>query len=114
VIPVPGRHFEVYLAPSPQGRRPARGLSRWIARRPLTAFVVLALGLCWLVLMVPVLAFHGVIPGADLPIELFALGATLVVLLPLALWVTAVTDGRPGFGLCSSGCSGGGSVSAGG
>jgi membrane protease YdiL (CAAX protease family) len=96
VVPVSARHPEVYPAPSPQGRRPARGVNRWIARRPLTAFVVLALGLSWLVLSVPVLAFHGVIPGADLPIELFALGSTLLVLLPLALWVTAVTDGRRG------------------
>ncbi len=57
---------------------------------------MLALGLSWLVLSVPVLAFHGLIPGADLPIEVFALAATLLVLLPLALWVTAVTDGRDG------------------
>jgi membrane protease YdiL (CAAX protease family) len=72
------------------------GLRGWIARRPLTAFLVIALGLSWLILAVPVLAFHGVIPGRNLPVEIFALGSTLLVLLPAALWVTAITDGRAG------------------
>jgi membrane protease YdiL (CAAX protease family) len=68
----------------------------WVVRRPLTAFLIIVLGLTWLVLAVPVLAFYRVIPGADLPVEIFALGATLLVMLPAALWVTAVTDGRAG------------------
>src|SRR5215210_7655502 len=91
VVSDSARHSEIFWAPSRHGTGPARGLNGWIARRPLTAFLVLALGLSWLVLSVPVLAFYGVIPGADLPIEVFALGATLLVLVPVALWITAVT-----------------------
>jgi membrane protease YdiL (CAAX protease family) len=67
-----------------------------VARRPLTGFLVIALGLSWLLLSIPVLAFHGVIPGAELPVEVFALAATLLILLPTALWVTSITDGRAG------------------
>jgi len=44
----------------------------------------------------PVLALHGVIPGANLPVEVFALASTLLILLPTALWVTSITDGRTG------------------
>jgi membrane protease YdiL (CAAX protease family) len=54
------------------------------------------LGLSWLLLSIPVLAFHGVIPGANLPVEVFALAATLLILLPAALWITSITDGRAG------------------
>jgi membrane protease YdiL (CAAX protease family) len=86
----------VYPAPSPHGNLAATGLKGLAARRPLTVFVVIALGFSWLLLAVPVLAFHHVIPGADLPVEIFALAATLLVLLPAALWVTWVTDGRAG------------------
>jgi hypothetical protein len=35
---------------------------------------VIALGLSWLLFAIPVLAFHGIIPGANLPVEVFALG----------------------------------------
>jgi hypothetical protein len=50
--------------------RPAiDGLRGWVARRPLTGFLVIMLGLSWLLLSIPVLAFHGVIPGANLPVE---------------------------------------------
>jgi uncharacterized protein len=55
-----------------------------------------ALGLSWLLFAIPVLAFHGIIPGANLPVEVFALGSTLLILLPTALWVTSITDGRAG------------------
>jgi uncharacterized protein len=58
--------------------------------------LVIVLGLSWLLLSIPVLAFHGVIPGANLPVEVFALAATLLILLPTALWVTSITDGRAG------------------
>ena len=51
-----------------------------MARRPLTGFLVIVLGLSWLLLSIPVLAFHGVIPGANLPVEVFALAATLLIL----------------------------------
>ena len=43
----------------------------------------------------PALTTHGVLPGGPLPQEPFALGTTLLVMLPAALWVTAVADGRP-------------------
>jgi membrane protease YdiL (CAAX protease family) len=58
--------------------------------------LVIALGLSWLLFSIPVLAFRGVIPGADLPVEVFALASTLLILLPTALWVTSITDGRAG------------------
>jgi len=58
--------------------------------------LVIVLGLSWLLFAIPVLAFHGVIPGADLPVEVFALASTLLILLPMALWVTSITDGRAG------------------
>jgi membrane protease YdiL (CAAX protease family) len=58
--------------------------------------LVIVLGLSWLLFCVPVLAFHGVIPGANLPVEVFALASTLLILLPTALWVTSITDGRAG------------------
>jgi CAAX protease family protein len=67
-----------------------------LARRPLTGFLVIVLGLTWLLFAIPVLAFRGVIPGADLPVEVFALASTLLILLPMALWVTSITDGRAG------------------
>src|SRR5215210_3599037 len=85
-----------YPAPSPHGNLAATGLKGLAARRPLTVFVVIALGFSWLLLAIPVLAFYRVIPGANLPIEIFALAATLLGLLPAALWVTWVTDGRTG------------------
>jgi len=62
----------------------------------LTAFLVIVLGLSWLLFSVPVLAFYGVIRGAELPIEAFALASTLLIMLPAALWVTSITDGRTG------------------
>jgi uncharacterized protein len=67
-----------------------------VARYPLTTFLILAIVLCWLILTIPILASRHVIPGAGLPIEVFALAATFLVILPAALWVTAMTDGRAG------------------
>jgi membrane protease YdiL (CAAX protease family) len=67
-----------------------------IARRPVTVFLALVFGIGWPLLAIPILAYHGVIPGGQLPIELFALGVTLLVMLPSALWVTSVVDGRSG------------------
>jgi hypothetical protein len=58
--------------------------------------LVIVLGHSWLLLSIPVLAFRGVIPGANLPVEVFALAATLLILLPAALWITSITDGRAG------------------
>ncbi len=69
---------------------------RWVARRPLTAFTVLVSGAGWPVLAVPALTAHGLLPGGALPVEPFVLAALLLVMLPAALVVTAVVDGRPG------------------
>ncbi len=66
-----------------------------VARRPLTAFLVLVAVVGWPLMSVPALTAHGVLPGGPLPQEPFALGTTLLVMLPAALWVTAVADGRP-------------------
>src|SRR5215211_2764614 len=86
----------LYPAPSPHGDLRSKGLRGWLARRPLTGFLVIVLGLSWLLFSIPVLAFHGVIPGANLPVEVFALASTLLIMLPTALWVTWITDGRAG------------------
>ncbi|TFV73320.1 CPBP family intramembrane metalloprotease [Blastococcus sp. CT_GayMR19] len=77
-------------------RRPARGFRAFAARRPVTAFLVVALPLGWALLAVPALTFHGVLPGGEIPSEPFALALTLLVMLPTALWVVSVTDGRAG------------------
>ncbi|MGY1820580.1 CPBP family glutamic-type intramembrane protease [Geodermatophilus sp. SYSU D00079] len=70
------------------------GLRGRVARRPLTAFLVLVFGLGWPLVSIPALTAHGVLPGGALPQEPFTLALTLVVMLPAALWVTAVTEGR--------------------
>ncbi|MGY1694594.1 lysostaphin resistance A-like protein [Geodermatophilus sp. SYSU D00814] len=75
---------------------PARGFRSWAARHPIGAFLAIALPLGWVVLGIPALAEHGVIPGGALPGELFALAATVLVLLPTAVWVVSVTEGRAG------------------
>jgi hypothetical protein len=59
----------LYLAPSPHGNLQLTGLRGWVARRPLTGFLVIVLGLSWLLFCIPVLAFYGVIPGANLPVR---------------------------------------------
>jgi CAAX protease family protein len=96
VSPISTASPQLYWAPSPQGDLTLTGLRGWVARRPLTGFLVIALGLSWLLFSIPVLAFHGVIPGANLPVEVFALASTLLILLPTALWITWITDGRTG------------------
>jgi CAAX protease family protein len=72
---------------------PPGGLRGRVARRPLTAFLVLVAALGWPLMSVPALTAHGVLPGGALPQEPFALGTTLLVMLPAALWVTSVADG---------------------
>lgn len=74
---------------------PPGGLRSRVARHPLTAFLVLVAVVGWPLMSVPALTTHGVLPGGPLPQEPFALGTTLLVMLPAALWVTAVADGRP-------------------
>ncbi|MGY1633899.1 type II CAAX prenyl endopeptidase Rce1 family protein [Geodermatophilus sp. SYSU D01186] len=78
------------------GAPAARGLRARVARHPLAAFLVLVFGLGWPLLAIPALTAHGVLPGGALPEEPFTLALTLLVMLPAALWVTAVTEGRPG------------------
>jgi uncharacterized protein len=87
---------QLYPAPSPHGDLELRALRGWVARRPVAGFLVIVLGLSWLLLSIPVLAFHGIIPGANLPVEIFALASTLLIMLPTALWVSWITDGRAG------------------
>src|SRR5215203_3163910 len=87
---------QIYPSPSAPGDVELAGIRGWVARRPLTGFLVIALGLSWLLFSIPVLAFYGVIPGANLPVEVFALASTLLIMLPAALWVTWITDGRAG------------------
>jgi hypothetical protein len=60
----------LYPAPSPHGDLQSSGLRGWVGRRPLAGFLVIVLGLSRLLLSIPVLAFYGVIPGANLPVEI--------------------------------------------
>jgi membrane protease YdiL (CAAX protease family) len=83
-------------APPPQQGDKARGFRGWAARRPLTAFLVLALGFGWPVLSLAPLTDHGVVPDAGLPGEVWIFATLVLVMLPAALWVTSVTDGRGG------------------
>ncbi|MGK5115122.1 MULTISPECIES: CPBP family intramembrane glutamic endopeptidase [unclassified Geodermatophilus] len=86
-------------APRPlrPGTPPAgTGLRARVARHPLTAFLVLVLAVGWPLVSVPALTAHGVLPGGALPEEPFALALTVLVMLPAALWVTSVTEGRAG------------------
>ncbi len=73
--------------------RPPTGVRGATARHPLTAFLVLVAVLGLPLMSVPALTAHGVLPGGELPQEPFALGITLLVMLPAALWVTSVADG---------------------
>ena len=84
-----------HLRPGGTAPDAGRGLRALALRRPLTAFLVLVLPIGWVVLTIPALMTHGVLPGS-VPGPLFALALTLLVMLPAALWVTSVTDGRAG------------------
>lgn len=81
---------------SDEKRETRSGLvSGFARRRPIPMFLILVFGIGWPVLAIPVLADRGVIGGArQLPVEFFALGVTWFVLLPAALWVTAISEGR--------------------
>ena len=72
------------------------GFRGFAARRPVPAFLVVALPLGWVLLGIPALTFHGVLPGGEIPSEPFALALTILVMLPTALWIVSVTDGRAG------------------
>jgi membrane protease YdiL (CAAX protease family) len=82
---------------------PARGFRGWTARRPLTAFLVLAFAGIYPMMSLPILASHGLIPGDALlqrlpmaPDELAGLLLTMFGLLPATLYVTWAADGREG------------------
>ena len=51
---------------APSGSRLRPGLRRIAARRPLTSFLVLAFGLAYPLVSLPLLAHHGLIPGGGL------------------------------------------------
>jgi hypothetical protein len=42
---------DLYSAPSPRGDLELTGLRGWVARRPLTGFLVIVLGLSWLLFL---------------------------------------------------------------
>src|SRR5262245_23032762 len=75
---------------------PEGGLRALAARRPLTVFVGLVLGFGWAIMSLMVLAARGHLSLGGLPPAIFVLIVNLGVMLPAALWVTSVTDGRPG------------------
>jgi uncharacterized protein len=81
---------------SEAGERPVQPghLRALAARHPLLVFLVLVFGVGWPILAVPVLADRGLISAPEVPIELFALAVTWLVMLPAAVWVTAATGGR--------------------
>jgi len=78
---------------SPDGSTGIRG---WAARRPLTAFLLLVFGVGWPLMSVPALSAHGVLPGGDLPAEVWILATVFLVMLPAAMWVTWASEGRRG------------------
>ncbi len=90
-----GRRVPAPAAPR-TGDPDGDGWRGWVARRPVTAFLLVALPLGWAVLGVPALAYHGLLPGGQLPVEFFALALTVLVMLPATVWVVSVAEGRDG------------------
>ena len=78
------------------GPQPSGGFRGWTARHPLGAFAVIVFPLGWAILGVPALMYHGVLPGGEVPVQFFALALTVLVMLPTAVWVVSVTEGRRG------------------
>ncbi|SFO13995.1 CAAX protease self-immunity [Geodermatophilus obscurus] len=74
----------------------AGGFRAFARRRPITALLLVAIPLGWAILGVPALATHGLIPGGDLPVEVFALALTVLVMLPATVWVVSAAEGRAG------------------
>jgi uncharacterized protein len=79
------------------------GIRAFVARRPVTAFLILAFAIAYPVMAVVALAVHRVIPGGSLldrlpvpPDEIAGLTLTMFALLPSALLVTWAANGRPG------------------
>jgi CAAX protease family protein len=90
-----GRRASVPTVPRTDDRS-GGGWRGWVARRPVTAFLLVALPLGWVVLGVPALMYHGLLPGGQLPVQFFALALTVLVMLPAAVWVVSVAEGRAG------------------
>jgi membrane protease YdiL (CAAX protease family) len=86
---------QVAVRPS-SGAVSRRGLGRVAARRPITVFLALVFGIGWPIEAIAVLSDHGMLPGGRLPVEVFALAVTLLVMLPAAVWVTWACDDRQG------------------
>jgi len=79
------------------------GIRAFVARRPITAFLIMAFGIAYPVMGSVALAVHRAIPGGLLldrlpfpPDEFAGLMLTMFALLPSALFVTWAADGRPG------------------
>jgi uncharacterized protein len=79
------------------------GIRAFVARRPVTAFLILAFAIAYPVMALVALAVHRVIPGGSLvdqlpfpPDEIAGLMLTMFALLPSALFVTWAANGRPG------------------
>jgi uncharacterized protein len=82
---------------------PNAGIRAFVARRPVTAFLIMAFAIAYPVMSLAALAVHRVIPGGSLldrlpvpPDETVGLMLTMFALLPSALFVTWAADGRPG------------------
>src|SRR5688500_2261816 len=82
---------------------PNAGIRALVARRPVTAFLIMAFAIAYPVMSLPALAVHRVIPGGPLldrlpvpPDETVGLMLTIFALLPSALFVTWAADGRQG------------------
>jgi uncharacterized protein len=79
------------------------GIRALVARRPVTAFLIMAFAIAYPIMSLVALAVHRVIPGGPLldrlpvpPDETVGLMLTMFALLPSALLVTWAADGRPG------------------
>jgi uncharacterized protein len=79
------------------------GIRAFVARHPVTAFLIMAFAIAYPVMSLLALAVHRVIPGGQLldrlpvpPDETVGLMLTMFALLPSALFVTWAADGRPG------------------
>src|SRR4029450_11276582 len=79
------------------------GIRAFVARRPVTAFLIMAFAIAYPLMALVALAVHRVIPGGLLvdrrpfpPDEIAGLMLTMFALLPSALFVTWAANGRPG------------------
>ncbi len=91
-------HHAPHLGPTSvtagAAQAPPHRLRTLVERHPLPAFVVLVLAFGWPIMSVPALAQLGRATDSPLPTEPFALATTLLVLLPAALGITAISEGR--------------------